>query len=126
MSRLRGALLVEALVSFFLMFCVSLAVFGLQAQARKAKTKARAGFAATVFAREVLEDARVIPYDELSNGSEIFRKTLTHTGPKSNGVIRLEAQREVKDGPVTDLKKISITVRWASGQVHLAALIGRD
>ena len=124
-SRDRGALLVEAVIAFFLMFCVSLAVFGLQAQARKAKSKARASFAATVFAREVLENARSLPYDDLSLGKQTFRKTLTHAGPQSNGVIRLEAQQEVTEGPVDELKLISIKVSWSSGRVSLEALIGK-
>lgn len=124
-SRYRGALLVEALIAFFLMFCVSLAVFGLQAQARKAKSKARASFAATAFAREVLEDARAIPYDNLSLGKETFRKTLTHSSPQSNGVIRLEAEREVKEGPVDALRLITIRVSWSSGQVSLEGFVGK-
>ena len=118
-------MLVEAVIAFFLMFCVSLAVFGLQAQARKAKSKARASFAATVFAREVLENARSLPYDDLSLGKQTFRKTLTHAGPQSNGVIRLEAQQEVTEGPVDELKLISIKVSWSSGRVSLEALIGK-
>lgn len=121
-NRNRGALLIEALISFFLMFVVALTVFGLQAQARRAKGKARATVAANSFARQLIEQARSAPSDELSNG--LWReqnRVVRYRAGETDGVVRMVGTVRVSDGPATSLKSVLATVTWHSGTVTLEA-----
>lgn len=104
------------------MFVVALTVFGLQAQARRAKGKARATVTANSFARQLIEQARSAPSDELSNG--LWReqnRVVRYRAGETEGVVRMVGTVRVSDGPAPNVKSILATVIWNSGTVTLEA-----
>lgn len=121
----RGALLIEALVSFGLMFTVAITVLGLQAHARKARAKGRSIVAATCLARGVLDEARAADYDQLVYGET----TRTEGVPvQREGVTVLQSFRvvqNVRTGPLEGVKSVVVTVKWDSGVVNLEGYVSR-
>lgn len=120
-----GALLIEALVSFGLMFVFAITAFGLQAHARKARAKGRSIIAATCLARGVLDEARVQGYDQLAYG-EIIRTERVEVEREGIKVgQQFEVVRQIRTGPSTDIKSVMVEVKWNSGEVNLEGYIGK-
>jgi hypothetical protein len=119
----HGVLLVEALISFGLMFTVALTVFGLQAQAHRARYKARNMIAATSFARQLLEEARDTSYDELSLGESKQERVVEFDRDGKPGKAQFFAVVEVRPGPLDDTKSVAVNVTWTSGKVDLETYV---
>ena len=116
----------EALISFALMFTVALVAMGLQAQAYRAKEKARNMAAATSLARQTLEQARAVTYDKLEIGETHQQHVINFTRGRVTGAARFKATRVVSSGPAEGLKSIWVEVTWQSGQVDVEGLVSEN
>lgn len=116
----------EALISFALMFTVSLVALGLQAQSHRAKEKARNIAAATSIARQMLAEARAVGYKKLDIGETKQERILKFKRGKVDGSARFYATRVVSSGPVNGLKSLWIEVAWTSGRVDLEGFVSED
>lgn len=124
-KRIRAALLIEALVSFGLMFTVAITVMGLQAHARQARAKGRNLVAATCLARTALEQARAGGYDQLSFGDTSRTETVPLKRKELNLAENFLLTQSVRTGPLDNLKSVLITVKWNSGEVSIEGYVGR-
>lgn len=124
-SENRGALLVEALVSFGLMFIVALAVLSMQAHARKARVKGRDIVAATCLARSVLEQARTTGYDSLAFGETSYTESIQVLRENRSIPEKFVVTRNVRTGPLSGLKSVHVRVRWHAGEVVLENYVGK-
>jgi Tfp pilus assembly protein PilV len=121
--NLRGALLVEALVSFMIFLVASIAFLGLMANSRRAETKATQMLFANSYARQLMEGQRAKSYSALKLG--------TVTGVKDFGVerggvagkTRMTHTITVTSGPETGAKSIVVSVSWNQGRVSLESYV---
>jgi Tfp pilus assembly protein PilV len=125
-QRLRGSLLVEALVAFALMFTVSVVAMGLQAQSHRAKEKARSTAAATSMARQILEQAQMTGYNKLELGKSQQERFVAFGRGSVTGSSHLRATQVVSDGPLKGLKSVWVEVTWQSGRVDLEGFVSQD
>lgn len=123
MRNITGALLIEALVAFGLMFTVSLVALGLQAHTRKARAKGRDIVAATCLARGVLEQAQSIGYDALPYGETNFNQTVQVVRENQSLPEKFVVLQNVRTGPSNTIKSIFVTVKWNSGVVNLEGYV---
>lgn len=117
--------MLEALISFALMFTVALLAMGLQAQSYRAKEKARNIATATAMARQTLEQAQMTRYDELDLGTSYQQDVTGFTRGKVEGNARFRTKRVVSQGPAQGLKNVWVEVAWKSGKVDLEGLVSK-
>lgn len=117
--------MIEALVSFGLMFTVAITVMGLQAHARQARAKGRNLVAATCLARTALEQARAGGYDQLSFGESSHTETVTLKRKELNLAESFLVTESVRTGPLDNLKSVLITVKWDSGELSLEGYVAK-
>lgn len=128
----RGALLVEALVSFALCLLASIAFYGLMANTRRADAKARHLIEANSYARQLMESHRQKGYSNLKPGTAKSSKTMTtqtvgNIGKKqrttTTSASTMLGTVTIYEGPGTGVRSIVVTVAWNDGKVQLESYV---
>ena len=117
----KGFTLVELLVSVTLLAVGLLAVAGLQITAIKGNFHGNTIMQATLLAEERLEEIRNMPYDNIYNpptgvASNPFIET------NVNGSIYTRETFVETNTPLSDLKRITVSVRWQANGPHQIVL----
>lgn len=122
-GRPKGALLVEAMVSFALFLLASLSFYGLLANSRRAEANARQTTAATAYARQLLESASLTGYSSLKVGSVKGSRTWATSRGGVAGQTVFTSTVTVYDGPGSEVKSVLVTVSWAQGKISMETYV---
>ena len=120
----RGALLVEALISFALFFVFSLTTYGLMANSRRGEAKARQQLIATSFAREKMEELRGQGFQSLAYGTNKGQDSVVGQRDDISQRRELTYVTQVNKGPLPTLKHLVVTVYWDSNELSLESYLG--
>ncbi len=119
----NGALLVEAMVSFAIFLLASVSFYGLLANSRRAEAKASQTVAATAYARQLMESARLKGYSSLKVGTESGSRSVTTSRRGVLGKYVLKSLVTVYDGPDSGAKSVLVRVSWHQGEVSLESYV---
>jgi type II secretory pathway pseudopilin PulG len=119
----RGALLIEALVSFAIFMVAALAFYGVMAHTRRADAKAREVLAANAYARQLMESQRIRGYSSLALGSSQVSKKLEVQRGGVRGELPLNGTITISNGPGSGVKTILVQVGSGQSSVTLESYV---
>ena len=119
----KGALLIEALVSFAIFLIASLAFYGMLANTRRADAKARHVLAANAYARQLMETQRSRGYASLALGTTRGSKQLTVERDGVKGSLNMASSVTISIGPGVGVKTILVQVTSTLSSVTLESYV---